>query len=213
MRRHVRTPGARDLMRLAIWAVWAAEPEDVSLLHVLFYIRSAGLVRGAARHRGRRPAGLPRRRRHAADLAAHGRAAGRRVCASSAPVRRIEHGPAGVTVHADGATVRARRAIVAMPPTLAGADLLRPAAARRSATGSPSGWRRAASSSAWRSTRSRSGAPTASPGQVTSADGPGLGHLRQLAARRIAGRPARLPRGPRGARRGGICPGASAARP
>ena len=29
-------------MRLLIWAVWAAEPEDVSLLHVLFYIRSAG---------------------------------------------------------------------------------------------------------------------------------------------------------------------------
>src|SRR3954471_23241396 len=42
MRRNVRTPTARDLMRLGIWAVWAAEPEDVSLLHVLFYIRSAG---------------------------------------------------------------------------------------------------------------------------------------------------------------------------
>ena len=40
--RNVRTPTARDLIRLAIWAVWAVEPEDLSLLHVLFYIRSAG---------------------------------------------------------------------------------------------------------------------------------------------------------------------------
>ena len=43
------------------------------------------------------------------------------------PVRRIEHGADSVIVHADGAdgepdglTVRARRAIVAIPPTLAG---------------------------------------------------------------------------------------------
>ena len=38
---------------------------------------------------------------------------------------------------------RPRRAIVAIPPTLAGADRLRPAAARPSATSSPSGCRRA----------------------------------------------------------------------
>ena len=42
MRRNVRTDVARDILRLAIIGVWAAEPEDVSLLHVLFYIRSAG---------------------------------------------------------------------------------------------------------------------------------------------------------------------------
>ena len=42
MRRNVRTEVARDILRLAIIGVWAAEPRDVSLLHVLFYIRSAG---------------------------------------------------------------------------------------------------------------------------------------------------------------------------
>ena len=42
MRRNVRTAVARDILRLAIIGVWAAEPRDVSLLHVLFYIRSAG---------------------------------------------------------------------------------------------------------------------------------------------------------------------------
>jgi len=36
------------------------------------------------------------------------------------PVRRIEHGPDGVTVHAGEATARGRRAIVAIAPTLAG---------------------------------------------------------------------------------------------
>ena len=44
MRRNVRTGVARDIMRLAIIGVWAAEPRDVSLLHVLFYIRSAGSI-------------------------------------------------------------------------------------------------------------------------------------------------------------------------
>src|SRR4051794_41487096 len=36
----------------------------------------------------------------------------------NAPVRRIEHGNVGVTVHADGAPVRGRKLIVAIPPTL-----------------------------------------------------------------------------------------------
>src|SRR5829696_5211652 len=44
MRRNARTKVARDILRLAIIGVWAAEPEDVSLLHVLFYIRSAGTL-------------------------------------------------------------------------------------------------------------------------------------------------------------------------
>ena len=35
-------------------------------------------------------------------------------------MRRIEHHADGVTVVADGVELRARRAIVAMPPTLAG---------------------------------------------------------------------------------------------
>ena len=35
---------ARDILRLAIIGVWAAEPRDLSLLHVLFYIRSAGSI-------------------------------------------------------------------------------------------------------------------------------------------------------------------------
>ncbi len=36
------TPGGRFLLDLGIESVWAAEPRDVSLLHVLFYIACAG---------------------------------------------------------------------------------------------------------------------------------------------------------------------------
>jgi monoamine oxidase len=119
MRRRVRTKAARDILRLAIIGVWAAEPEDVSLLHVLFYIRSAGTLEiltdtegGAQQDRivgGSQLISL----RMAEEL-------GEGVVELSSPVRRIEHGPEGVGVGSDRLAVRARRAIVAVPPALAG---------------------------------------------------------------------------------------------
>jgi monoamine oxidase len=119
MRRNVRTPTARDLMRLAIWAVWAAEPEDVSLLSVLFYIRSAGSFEalidtegGAQESRvlgGSQTISL----RMAEEL--------EDSVVLDAPVRRIEHARGIVTVStAGGLAVEAWRAIVALPPVLAG---------------------------------------------------------------------------------------------
>ena len=118
MNRHVRTGAAKDLMRLCIWAVWAAEPEDVSLLHVLFYIRSAGsfeaLVDTEGGAQDSRVVGGTQliSLRMAEELGDAVRLA--------APVRRIEHGDSGVSVSGDGFSVGARRAIVATPPTLAG---------------------------------------------------------------------------------------------
>ena len=43
------------------------------------------------------------------------------------PVRRLDHGSDGVTVHTDGGTYRAHRAVVAIPPTLAGRIAYAPA--------------------------------------------------------------------------------------
>jgi monoamine oxidase len=134
-RRHVRTRAGRELLQLATEAVWAAQPEDVSLLHVLFYIHSAGRLErlldtggGAQQDRfvggsQRIPLGLAER-------------LGAETVVTGAPVRRIEHGPDGVTLRADGrpagepgseghggsgaTVVRARRAILAIAPTLAG---------------------------------------------------------------------------------------------
>lgn len=122
MRRNVRTGVAREIMRLAIIGVWAAEPRDVSLLHVLFYIRSAGSIElltdtegGAQQDRivgGSQLISL----RMAEEL-------GSGVVELESPVRAIRHANdpgGGVEVSSDRFKVRARRVIVAVPPTLAG---------------------------------------------------------------------------------------------
>jgi monoamine oxidase len=119
MRHNLATKAGRMLLELGIESVWAAQPEDVSLLHVLFYIHSAGSLDllfdtegGAQQDRfvgGSQQVPL----RLAGEL-------GGETVRLSAPVRRIEHGGDGVTVHADDSVARARRAIVAVAPTLAG---------------------------------------------------------------------------------------------
>jgi monoamine oxidase len=119
MRRNLGTKPGRMLLELGIEAVWAAQPEDMSLLHVLFYIHSAGSLEmlfdtdgGAQQDRfvggsQRLPILM------AQEL-------GREQLLLNAPVRSIRRGDHGVTVEADGAVVRARQAIVAVAPTLAG---------------------------------------------------------------------------------------------
>jgi len=118
MRRNMVTRNGSKMMELAIGAVWAAMPADVSLLHLLFYISSAGnfdllldteggaqqdrFVEGAGTLAGRVGESLEDR------------------LVLGAPVRTIEHTADGVVVRADGAIARGRRAIVAVPPTLAG---------------------------------------------------------------------------------------------
>ncbi len=118
MRRNMATRTGRSMLELAVKAVWAAMPADVSLLHLLFYIRSAGTLELLLDIEG--GAQQDRFAEGAQNLAVKAAAqlAGELMLGS--PVRRIEHGPEGVTVRSDKATVRARRAIVAIPPTLAG---------------------------------------------------------------------------------------------
>jgi monoamine oxidase len=119
MRRNLATRGGRALLELGIEAVWAAQPEEMSLLHVLFYIHSAGSLEmlfdtdgGAQQDRfvgGSQLVPI----RMAQQL-------GDERLVLGAPVRTIRHGHEGVTVEADGAAVRARTAVVAVAPTLAG---------------------------------------------------------------------------------------------
>jgi monoamine oxidase len=117
MRRNMATRGGRLLMELGIEAVWAAQPEDMSLLHVLFYIHSAGSLNALFDTEG----GAQQDRfvggSHTVALRA-AEALGERVLLG-APVRRIRHGAHGVTVEGFGASVRGRRAILAVAPTLA----------------------------------------------------------------------------------------------
>lgn len=112
LKRTCRTSGTYTIFEMGCEAVWATEPHDVSLLHVLFYIRSAGsfddLIGTAGGAQERRFVG-------GSQLIALGMAEqlGDRV-ALSRPVRRIAHDADGVTVE----DVRARRVIVALPPAL-----------------------------------------------------------------------------------------------
>ncbi len=108
-----RTKGGREMIELVCQAVWACEPADVSLLHVLFYIRSAGSLEALTDSEGgaqeARFVGGSQRvsLRMAEELGAE------RIRLST-PVRRIAWSDDGVTV----GDVRARRVVVALPPTL-----------------------------------------------------------------------------------------------
>jgi monoamine oxidase len=124
--RNTRTAAARSLFELATEAVWAAEPGDVSLLHVLFYTHSGGgfntlVGTGGGAQQDRFHGGSQRLALLMAEQL------GSERLRLGAPVRRLEHGEGGVVVHADGPggepgglAVRARLAIVAIPPALAG---------------------------------------------------------------------------------------------
>ncbi len=143
LRRNTVTRGARQLLALSIAAVWACEPEDVSLLHVLFYIHSAGsfdaLVGTEGHAQDRRFVG-------GSAVIAERLAAQLRDVRLASTVTRIAQDADGVAVEvardaevasgADGAPgaggavdtrlgspadpVRARHVVVALAPALAG---------------------------------------------------------------------------------------------
>jgi monoamine oxidase len=109
---------ARDLVDLSIEAVFAAEPRDLSLLHVVFYVRAAGgfnrLIDTAGGAQESRIVG-------GSQLIAirMAKKLGNRVVLK-APVHRIRQGKEGVRISTSRGEWRAKRAIVAVPPTLAG---------------------------------------------------------------------------------------------
>ncbi len=117
MRRNLATKGGRMLLELGIEAVWAAQPEELSLLHLLFYVHSAGSLEtlfdteGGAQQ-DRFVGGSQRLALRMAE------ALGERVVLG-VPVRRVVHGAEGVTVEGEGAVARGREAILALAPTLA----------------------------------------------------------------------------------------------
>jgi monoamine oxidase len=112
------TYGARFLFELAVRAVFAADPRDVSLLHMLFYFHSGSGVINLTSTAG----GAQDSRFHGGSQLVSLRMAehlGKRVV-QGAPVRLISQDRTGVTVHSDAGTWRAKRVIVAVSPMLAG---------------------------------------------------------------------------------------------
>jgi monoamine oxidase len=114
----------RDLVPVATRPIFGAEPRDLSLLFVLFYIAASGdeqHVGTFERNFNTRNGAQMWRfvggsQRLALKIAAR---LGQRIHLRS-PVERITQGTAGVTVYGRGFQVQGKRAIVAIPPTLAG---------------------------------------------------------------------------------------------
>jgi monoamine oxidase len=116
LRRGMRTRTARRLMTVAGRTVWGAEPSEMSLLHVLFYVRSGhgfdmlmDVEGGAQQDRlvgGTQllATGLAERLAGPVEL--------------GAPVERVAERDGGLTLEAGAVRARARRAIVAIPPSL-----------------------------------------------------------------------------------------------
>ena len=121
---HTLGSGATSLLDLAVEAVWACEPRDISLLFALFYIHSAGnettpgtierLINTAGGAQESRFVGGSQL--ISIEMA---KALGKRVVLSS-PVRRIIQSRTGVTVHTDTQTFHGKTAIVTGPPSLTG---------------------------------------------------------------------------------------------
>lgn len=118
LRHNVATAGARDLLRIGVEAVWAADAADVSLLHLLFYTHSAGSFDDLIGTEGgaQQDRFVGGSQLLAIKLA---EALGDAVTLD-APVRRIDHAESGVRVVADGREVLAGAVVVAIPPTLCG---------------------------------------------------------------------------------------------
>jgi monoamine oxidase len=112
------TYGARFLFDLAIRAVFAADPRDISLLHMLFYFHSGNGIINLTSTAG----GAQDSRFHGGSQLVSIRMAerlGKRV-ALGAAVRQISQDASGVTVQSDAGAWRAKRVIVAVSPMLAG---------------------------------------------------------------------------------------------
>jgi len=118
------TPRFKALVPAATRPIFGAEPRELSLLFVLFYIAASGneqnpgtFERNFDTRNGAQQSRFVGGTQEITNRVAA--ALGTRVVLSS-PVRRIAHAKTGLTVHSDRMTVTVKRVIVATPPTLAG---------------------------------------------------------------------------------------------
>jgi len=130
-RRNVRTKLGREFLRVVVEAVFSAEPEDISMLHFLFYLHSGGSLDNLTRTTG----GAQDSRfvggsqevslRMAAELGDSVRL--------GCPVLRIEQEGEGLTLSGPWGELRAGRAVVAVPPAVVARISFAPALSGRHA--------------------------------------------------------------------------------
>jgi monoamine oxidase len=117
------SPRFRRIVPVATRPIFGTEPRELSLLHVLFYIAASGNEHNPGtfeRNFNTRDGAQMFRFEGGSQLIClrMAQVLGGRVVLSS-PVRRIVQDGSGVTAHCDQLSVRAKRAIVAVPPALA----------------------------------------------------------------------------------------------
>jgi monoamine oxidase len=118
IRRNTASKSARMLLALGVEAVFAAEPADISLLHMLFYSHSGGSFQRLIDTTG----GAQQDRFTGGSALLAERLASRLgdVVRLGAPVTRIEVRGDAVTVQTPAGQFESRRVIVTAPPLLAG---------------------------------------------------------------------------------------------
>ena len=125
LQRHVKTDNAMKIMRAGLETVLACHPNEVSLLHTLFYIKSGrdintllSIENGAQQDRivGGMQAIVEKMAAPFNGSIQFGET-----------VKKIEQGTEGCTVHTTSRTYKSKKIIVAIPPVLAGRIVYQPA--------------------------------------------------------------------------------------
>lgn len=118
LRRNLRTRPAREFLRLIVEGVFAAEPEDISMLHFLFYLHSGGdldlLTRTSGGAQESRFVGGSQ------ELSIRLTEVLGNAVRTSSPVRRIGQSTRGVVLSGEWGELRAARAVVTAPPSVVG---------------------------------------------------------------------------------------------
>jgi monoamine oxidase len=123
LRANAKTARFRDLAAIACRPIFGAEPRELSLLFVLFYIASSGNEQNPGtfeRNFNTRAGAQESRFVGGSEVIAQKLAErlGKSVVRNS-PVRQIRYNAGGVSVVSDRLKVKAKRVIVALPPMLA----------------------------------------------------------------------------------------------
>ncbi len=120
MKKHVHSANTRAVFTAAIHAVFATEPEELSMLQFLFYLKSAGglmpLISAQGGAQEQRITGGAQQLSE--GLASFARTKGAQIRLAT-PVRHIDQDEDIVSVITDTGTERAQRIIVAMAPAQA----------------------------------------------------------------------------------------------
>jgi monoamine oxidase len=121
IRRNLHTAAGIRMMRLAVEAVWAAGPGEISMLHMLFYISSAGSTAALLdTEGGAQESRIVGGAQQISLLMAEELGDAVKLETPVLGVTRHEKAGGGVAVHTPRGVFVARRAVVAVPPALAG---------------------------------------------------------------------------------------------